>query len=596
MTRRNHTAGPVRVLLREIWLVWLLLAALHIATAQPFATGPKLHPPAPGQNVDARLVLEDAAKFVWVSGPDGTFRYDGVRYVPAAVWGLPMGEASQMDVAGGAVWVLLERDLWWFDGARFRQFPGAYDGIVGAGDLLYVDLTIGRRISVLARKDTGWELLSNSTVHPRHHQMQAGEDGRIWYGAFSALSWTKWTGTGWEYGSLPTTRKIDELWQAAPVGNNDFLTTNGHVIIRFRRDASGGLSVAGSTASESRHPREHVFPSRYGTWVLVKGMMMQLLPDGRGVNYFRYAGPYKVFSLRAGRTVLWAAAGPAGLMAFSRSQSIEWIQPETGALGAAKAVARSGSRLFFGRADVTYEVLPDSSTWDPGLAPPIPIATARPFGLPASLGPYEDTAVGPDGSLWHIQPKEGAVRVSAGGAWLGTAGGPPGPPGKAQMRKLAFSDDGRAWVASRQNLWEVLVRPTPDYLYRPGGSWQGQRHIADFFRDAGGRLYAAADNGLLRYESGVWREQPLPRCLLSTQLRTAAVATEESLWFAYRDRPGFTRAYRLSPGAPWQCNHFTGQNGFPGPTGFLRIDRQHRLWRGAGQTIQLRPSAPKARP
>lgn len=576
----------------ENWLLRAGALALiwpaALVFGQPFATGPRQHAPPADRNVDVRLIMEDPQDYVWVSGPKGTFRYDGLQYVPASAFGLPPGEATQMDSAGGAVWVLIEQDLWRFDGERFQRISGAFDGMVGAGEYLYVDLSGERRVAVLGRRGSEWTVISVSTVHPRHHQLQAGSDGRIWYGAFSSLAWTKWNGREWEYGSLGTTPKIDELWQVVPAGKSDFLTTNGYAVMRFRQTGPASAAKVASEASESRHPREHVFASSFGVWVLVKGCMLRPLTDeGGGFDYFRYAGPHKIFSLRAGKRVLWAAAGTAGLLAFSHSRSIQWIQPDNGAQGLAKSAVHSGGRLLFGRADVTYEVIADGANWDFGLGTSGSIATAKPFGLPASQGPYEDTAFAPDGSIWHIQPKEGAVHVSPAGQWIATAGGFPGPQGKAHMRKLAFSNDGRVWVASRQNLWRVILRPPPDYVYEQAGSWQGPRYVADFARDPEGNLFAVSDGALLRYAAGKWAPQDYPPCLLSPQTSTGTIAGTDSLWFAYRDRPGFTHAVRTTPSRDWECTHFLDANGFPGVTSFLRIDRRGRLWRGTDGSVQF---------
>ena len=593
--------------------------------AQPFASGPRNHVPSVGEAVDARLVFEDHEGYVWVSGPKGTFRYDGVRYLPATIFGLPAVEATQFEVtADGTLWILIDGQLWSRNRAsgagRFQPLGELrFEGMAAAGDKLYVLLPggiPGAILGVLTRQTglarttqlpgnsrivhqqhggTWWLTTSEVVVRQRH--VKAGQNGEVWYGTASALSWSGWDGARWTHGEVPVSPATDPLWQIVPVGNQDFLAADGHSIARYRLSRRGGATREALVASESRVQGDHIFSSEHGTWMLVNGTCIQLKPDGR-IDYFRYAGPSHIYSLRAGKKVLWAAAGAAGLLSFSRERSVEWIQSYDSSVATAKAVARQGDRLLFGRTDLIYEIGAELRDWDFGLGLPTKVTGARWFGLPAASGPYQDAVFSPDGSVWQILAKVGALHLSARGEFIFTAAGHTAGRRLAQMRKLTFSDDHRLWVASTENLWEVIPGTTasPQPTYRAARNWTGPRYVADFVRDRRGFLYAVADHALLPYAGGRWSEQPWPGCLVDTRLRTAAIESDNSLWIAYRAAEAFTHAWRTDANQPWKCEHFAPAGGFPGTAQFLRFDRQGRLWRGDSAGVWVARGRERSKP
>ena len=60
------------------------------ARAEIFLAGPRTYLPRAGEAVDARRITVDAQGMVWVSGNEGGFRFDGLRYLPASRLGLPV--------------------------------------------------------------------------------------------------------------------------------------------------------------------------------------------------------------------------------------------------------------------------------------------------------------------------------------------------------------------------------------------------------------------------------------------------------------------------------------------------------------------------
>lgn len=459
--------------------------------------------------MDARLALEDHEGYVWVSGPKGTFRYDGVRFLPATIFGLPSEEATQFEVtADGTLWILIDSQLWWRNRAviagRFQPVGELrFEGMASAGNQLYILQPAGipgAILGVLTRQtgsartdrlpgdsrvihqrpdETLWLTRSDVIVRQRH--VKTGLNGEAWYGTASAFSWCKWDGAHWAHGVVRVSPATDPLWQIVPIGDRDFLATDGHSILRYRRNRGGEATRAAVVASESRVQWDHLFSSEHGTWVLANGTCVRLKPEG-GVEYFRYAGTRQIHSLRAGKKVLWAAAGTAGLLSFSRERSVEWIQSYDSSVAIAKSAARQGNRLLFGRTDLVYEIGTAFLDWDFGLGVSTKVPGARWFGLPAASAPYEDTIFAPDGSIWQVLTKVGTLHLDARGGFIFTAAGHTAGRRLAQMRRLAFSDDRRLWVASTENLWEVLpgTEPNPQPTYRAASNWVGPRYVADF--------------------------------------------------------------------------------------------------------------------
>jgi len=577
-----------------------------VLSAQPFAAGPRLHPAPANSRVDARLIYEDLQGNVWLSGPGGTFLYDGVRYVEGAVFGLPAGEATRIDMSpDGTVWMLIGDGLWRRARARFVQVPGAYDAMAVAGSTVYA-MPVQKGVAVLRERDGKWGVGSVSTILPRQRQIEGGADGRVWYGATQALAWARWDGADWSSGQLRFVHQGADYWQVVPAGGGTFLLTDGHGLVTVQEAQKEMVVAQGMTLSEASALKEHIYPSPYGVWVVANGVCLRIGAGNTAAGYFRYAGPHRVYSVRGGRRVLWAAAGAAGLLSFGYDASIQWIQPSDKTTGTANSAFLLGGELFFGRNDLTYKVVRDGGEWDPILTPKVKTDAAVHFGLPPTMAPYEASVGAPDGTIWHLQRKEGAVQMSAKGQWIDTVPGHTAFGEKAFMRKLAFSQDGRLWIGSLNNLWEVTRTDSVGLLfsgytntttnlwavsrqlplaYRRAGGWEGKRPVADLVNDSGGRLFAVVDGGLVRYEGGKWHEGPAPACALSAAWRTAAVESEGSLWFSYRDRVGFTHARRQGVSETWNCTHYDAGNGFPESPALLRFDSRGWLWRGDKQGL-----------
>ena len=541
-------------------MLFLLAVSLW---AEPFLAGGRLYGP---QGTEARRITLDRQGFVWVSGDKGTFRFDGVRYLPASRLGLPMHSETRVAVTGspgdadGTVWAQSEFGLYRLESGRFRRVDEANKGlppVAAAGELLYAALAPnGLKVWYPEGGQAGghqghrWRS-ATTAIGPTAGLLLHGEpDGRIWFGDLSANQWVRWNGGAFERGTGMLTAKL--------VPGKTIATSS----TMSRESATGAPLGSRALSGDSREFRYEVC----GVWASPSAPAMRL-PGAREVTPDFHSG-------------LWGARGEQGLLFAGRRSLIKMLSHSLLPDRPVRSVARHGERLYLARTDIT-------STWEAGpkAARPAKLCDAtnsqealiESWGLPEARAPYLDIDVDPDGSVWVLARNHGAIHLQADGTFIEAAPEPAGQPlFFPTMREMTFSGDGRLWIASKDNLIEVLRKPALRYR----SVFAGKRYISGFVRDREARFWAITEGSLLLYEAGGWRENAWPRCLLSPKVRTVAIASENSHWIGYRDRNGFTQASR-SPGGEWQCRHFEPADGFPGDTQFLAFDRQQRLWRGS---------------
>ena len=521
--------------------------------AEPFLAGGRLYGP---QGTEARRVTLDRQGFVWVSGDKGTFRFDGVRYLPASRLGLPVHAETRVAVTSeGTVWAHSDFGLFRLDGERFRRVDEGFNGlppIAAAGELLYRP----RRpsgLKVWYREGVQWKAASTASGPAAGVPLHGEPDGRVWFGGFSPAEWVRWRDGRFEQGH-------GKLWPAKEPADPGMLSLS-------RESGSGTARLLGGDSREFRY-------EVCGVWASPSGSAMRL-PGVREVTPDFQTG-------------LWGARRELGLLFAGRRSVVKMLSHHSLPDRPVRAVARHGGRLYVVRVDRTaiWEDRPsklcdESSSGEPLLGS---------WGLPETQESYLDADIDRDGSVWVLGRNHGAVHLLANGSPVEVAAVPDWDPQfLPNMRELTISSDGRIWIASKRNLAELLRQPHLRYRFL----FPQVRYAAGFVRDRDGQLFAITEGALLRYESGEWRENAWPRCMLSPNVRTVAMASEYEHWIGYRDRNGFTRATR-APGGEWQCQQFELAKGFPGDTQFLAFDRQRRLWRGSDAGLFVARGTPSA--
>lgn len=552
------------------------------AWAEPFLTGGRSYAP---QGVDARRAVLDRQGFVWVTGEKGTFRFDGVRYLPATRLGLPEGGEAQLAVTSdGAVWAQSNLGLHRLEGGRFEVVDGGVlqQPIAAAGPLLYTSPSAGW-LKVWYRTGARWQSATLAQGPVAGVRLHGEQDGVVWYsGAESSITWVRWRGGRFESGTEKLRYPLLPQKEVLPVNDGLLFTAGATKVLRFGRYGPAEMKVLseqpvgvpiGSRVlnGDSREPRYQVcgvWASPHRPALRLPGVL-EVAPD-----------------FQSG---LWAARGALGLMFVGRQSAVNVISHREFPDRPVRGVARSGKRLYVARVD-SSAVLDEDETMALCDQTNSRAALLRAWGLPGEQAPYADVEAAPDGSVWVLARDHGAVHLSAEGKWLATAVDLNGNRGfnfYSSMRELAFSPDGRLWVASKQNLFEVTGQPLG---YRH--VFPGIRYTGGFVRDRSNRLFAITEGGFSRYEGGNWLENAWPGCMLSPRVRTVAIASESEQWIGYRDKRGFTRATH-SPSGGWKCQHFTEAEGFPGDTQFLAFDLQQRLWRGSDQGLFVARSSPR---
>lgn len=524
--------------------------------------------------VDIRRITFDRQGFLWVSGERGTFRFDGRTYLPASRLGLPsMGNNHIAVTSDGTIWAQADSGLHILDRQRFRRISSTQilTPIEAAGNVLY---TNPGPLQVWYRKGADWRSASGPLVAPNLF-LHGEPDGRVWYGGRfeqgrpSTVSWIRFRDGAFERGEEILHREMLPQREVVAASRQTIFT--GHTTGVFRFEGSQFASEYVSTLPVGARllpgNSRQVWYEACGKW---------LSSDGRSAVLDH---PVGVAADPSGG--LWGALGERGLSysagpGFIESYSLPGL-PDRPVV----AVSRHNQRLYVARQDVTGVIETGSPFCDGTISRE---ASLQPWGFVGEDAPFSGILADPDGSVWVIGKHQGVMKMSAEGKIVGVASTAASSVTTSSIRQLARSADGRIWVASKENLIEVIRQPK--LVYSP--VYPSVRYFSGFVTDPAGKLYAISDNSMPVYENGTWRDTPLPACLLSQKLRTVVFASETERWYGYRNRLGFTQA--VEAGGTWSCRHFEERNGFPGDTQFLGLDRAGQLWRGSSAGLFVRRS------
>lgn len=551
-----------------------LLMAVALATARNY-------PPGPNERVDARKVVIDNQGFVWVSGKLGTFRFDGARYLPAAKLGFDAlsADAHIAVTSDGTVWASSGTQLWRLEGDRFLHQPsrGIHAPVEAAGPFLWVNQS---PLGVFYR-DNGELRWAEGPVVSTGLRLHGESDGRIWFGGRfepgkpSTVRWMRFAGGRFEEGEQTIHFETLLSHEVAPAGEAGLFTSNKTETNRFIRKDGAHDYFHASRHIPSSPVGSRRLSSRNGeVWYEACGQWLS--SNGRSVPA---TGAYEVAADDSGG--VWAAMGEKGLTYFPR-EDIQVFSLDDFPDAPVVAMSRFGNRLFVARQDMTAVITRVAGqrfcngaerTGD----------KMQLWGKTGAEAPITGLVAEPDGSsVWVLGKNFGVSKMTIDGRNVAEVLLRPGSRDASDTREAAFTPDGRLWLASKSNLLEV--RRAASMTYSP--VFPDGRYVASFAVTKSGETIAVGDGALFRYSSGDWKEEGLPSCLLSPKLRTAAIDSNDSIWYAYRDRVGFTHAQRS--GTDWACGHFDAMNGFPGDTQFLTWDRAGRLWRGSSTGLFIR--------
>lgn len=499
---------------RCAWMLSGLLLACAPRACMPAAHASAFDAPAfrvagvadglPSSNVNA--IGQDRAGFVWIATADGLARHDGAgfrvwRHDPADPASLPGNNIQALHVdAQDRVWLATEGGgLSVLDPQRrrFRHFDMATHPAIGSNDTWAIAsrdgvLWFGTWGGGLHRLDRGGRIDRFMPVAGDAHSLPSANvtalafdaRGRLWIGTTAGLA--RWTGRGFERVPLPGT---------APVP----------VVYALVAD-EGALWIATAAGLHRRMDDGHW---RDPPWAR------------------RFARPAAALALARDRNGDWWIGSQDGLWRAGRDRDplrVPLLQATATAASAAVLLDRDGD---------LWAALPGAGL---GYLP----ARWRELGqlpTPGRAGGAGYRAVAP---------------ARAGGAWLADALGPPlrldragnvqSLPASARrrlqgerVRAIAESDDGTAWVGSRERLWRIgtdgSVRAWQvGDRYGPPGPIDLLRTTAD------GRLWlSSAGNGVqLRAPGGrllhAWRAGGAG--LDGADVEALAVARDGGAWIA----------------------------------------------------------------
>ncbi len=551
------------------WLLW----------SQPFHYGVRRYPTL-GAKIHS--VTIDRAGFPWATGPNGTFRFDGVRLVPAIEFGLPARSGDRVEVTNdGAVWVLSDGAVWRLEDGRFRKLSGSsrWTSISAAGDYLYA---AGQHIAV-------WDKNAAIPVaeSPSRGTIRGDAAGRVWFGAAGVAKWVRWNGAGIEKGveNLPA-----DLWpeEVVPVGSDALAVVAQGRLHQLRRSGGQWISslrappiLANRTAIASRDGEALAYQCNQWQWLtnLAATVIPRPSTDSVGFGMDRRGG-------------VWATEGLEEISLVPPNGRLRILYGFQSPQSPIHDVIRIGHQLLAATEQELIDLTgasPSPYTFCNGATVNTVVPRALPNAPPG--GAYLAIVADPDGTFWAVQRHKDVVHLDRTGRLLARVPRNPdgGEPGQfvRNIWDLAHTSDGRLWAASKDNLIEIVKQPQLHYRFLSST----KRYFGKFVRDTRNQLYAITEGALLRYEAGNWLELPAPACLLSPRMRTVAISSSDEYWIGYRDQDGFTRTTRATPEQPWTCEHFGTRNGFANDTQFLVFDSQARLWRGSDSGLSFARNA-----
>jgi len=550
------------------------------ARAELFLAGPRTYLPRAGEAVDARRITVDRQGMVWVSGKEGAFRFDGLRYLPASRLGLPVSGATRFAVTSdGTVWAIGVESLYRLEAGRFRRIAPVLNvaRIAAAGELLYVS---SQGLQVWYRAGSGWKSARQEQGPEPGQDLHGEPDGRVWFGGPSSAEWVRWNDGKFEYGSeaLPLDSGTSRHKEVVSMPNGTLYAANTTSVSRLAVQASGRLKLMSSQVTDIPMDSRALGGDSRELWYQVCGVWVSSTGRALGLPGVREMQP----DLASGA---WGAAGEKGLIFAGRNSVVKTLSLPQLPDRIVRGLARDGKQLFVAREDAPARltdgqptpICDGTSSQEPAL---------EPWMISGEEAPYVDVAADADGSLWVLGRKQGVLHLNREGRLMGTVPDETGDPRwVGTLHTMALSPDGRLWIGGKRNLIEVTRQPL---AYR--AVFPGVRYAATFTRDRQNRLFAITEGGLAQYREGVWQDHPWPACLLSPYVRTVAIASEDDHWIGYRRGDGFTRATRLN--GTWRCQHFLAEHGLPGDTQFLHFDGQGRLWRGSNTGLYFSRQTP----
>jgi signal transduction histidine kinase/ligand-binding sensor domain-containing protein/ActR/RegA family two-component response regulator len=405
------------------------------------------------------------------------------------------------------------------------------------------------------------------------HSVFADSNGSVWFGCGTALCRL-------QGGRVSVLNEGDgvppDKWDAVldDRDGNHWLRSSTRLLVQ-RRGARAFVPVGGLSTSETGN----LYLDRMGRLLAATEHGVAQLVNQRWEHIGVERGLPVDFTscvLEDREGSLWIGLSGAGLVRWEgRDEWESWTKFEGLAGASARAMYRDSRGIMWVGTEAGLQQLP---------------ADGRRTRLWTERDGFAGTPVraivgGPDGAMWIGSASGGISRFDPKTLAIWTYGASAGLD-IDQVWQLFWDRAGRLWVI------------TQGPLYRSTGTGRGMRFErqippdggkSDSFyqvaEDAGGALWLASDQGLLRYKDGSWTRFTRRDGLSGDSVYNLACSSSGDIWISYNDSPVVSRLTYSS--AELRANHFDRSQGFVNDVSFLACDSRKRIWVGTDNGVKV---------
>ena len=523
--------------------------------------------PHPDFAVDA--IAEGPNGCLWLAGPSGLHRFDGLRFTPIAQY--PFSSARWLAPApDGSLWIGSTEGL-----VRFQQRFEIMRRESVLGLAAAKDATYARTASGLIRID------ANGRVTPlapmAHSRLHVDGAGSLWY-------------TGPNGGYLlkkgATQAELVSAFPPAPPGDFRQLIPDREGRLWFGRR---NTALSPSPYTRLNRTGEVAGTEISSLFAGPTGQVWYLGDSIRGLSpaiHFDVPRPQKGAAFRAGmedrRGHLWFDSDDRQLMEAVPEEGWDrWSKADLGG-HSVRHLAREAAGTLIAVTEVgAMRLNPATKQWS---------------NLPGPPGSYTSLIPQPDGSMVAAVRGLGVVHLSAAGRVIQILEGlANGRTARDEYQTLHQDQQNRIWVGSAGGLFRLDKRNgrfTISRVLLPGEGTEiappRPVQVIALEQDALGRMWAGSALGAAWLDSqDRWHPVATSKELgLIRSLAVDVAPTNGAIWAAYRSAGIFSRITQV--GDQWQTQNFLANDGYlPDRTTMLKGDSRGWIWRGTEDGVQV---------
>jgi signal transduction histidine kinase/CheY-like chemotaxis protein len=578
--------------MRFLGAIALSLCAGIAAVAQTYPF--RLYSQGQGlENLSVTTMLQDREGFLWAGTLNGLYRYDGQRFTAfTSADGLDGAQVRSVHQSDdGALWIGTERGLSVYQDWRVNgvALPSAVSvagpqGIYQAGKTLYVATDFGLFVGDLAARKFRLLPAAEGAGSVAVTAVAAGQNGQVLAGCGSSLCRVSGdrlsvfpesqtglppatiTGIQLDGDGALWVRSAAGLWRLPPKGmrfQEMSLNLPGEATVNaLWLDPQSRVALT-TPFGVYRHTRK--FVDERPEWQRITEL--QGLPSG--------TASAAVWDREGNLWVGFERGGVAMLLGGLRWQS--WSRRDGLSHNEITAIARDGAgKLWIGTRYGLNRLI--------GIAD-APRVLDRNTGLPGD--DISALAADQSGRVWVGIGSGGLARLDPVTGAIQRFGPAEGLLDDNVISLTVDRKEAMLWVAAKNGLFRADLAASPVRFAEVAvPKAMTGRTVYRVIRTAAGQVWAAGEQGLLRWENGSWKLFSTETGMRFQSLTNLAEDVSGALWVGYKQIAGATRI-RFSGGNAL-VEHFDRSNYLPSDNiRFLESDRRGRVWIGTDNGVQV---------